>query len=116
MQVLIYLAYMIGIFGVSIITWGILLALIRFILLEVKRLKSINICRERELLRHHLGSYLLLGLEFLIAADIIQTIIEPSLQEVAILGSIVGIRTILNFFLNRELASHSCQDITSSTA
>jgi len=77
MQVLIYLAYMIGIIGASILTWGILLALIRFILLEVKRLKSNNICRYRELLRHHLGSNLLLGLEFLIAADIIQTIIGP---------------------------------------
>jgi uncharacterized membrane protein len=44
-------------------------------------------------------------LEFLIAADIIHTIVEPTLKELAILGGIVVIRTIISFFLGRELGN-----------
>ena len=108
MQIINFISIAIGISAVSIICWGVLLGLIKFVKLEIKSTRGINICHQRELLRHHLGSYLLLGLEFLIAADIIHTITKPTLNEVAVLGIIVVIRTILNFFLNREIATHSC--------
>ena len=108
MEVINYLSIGIGIAAVSVICWGVLLGLIKFVRLEIQRARGINICHQRELLRHHVGSYLLLGLEFLIAADVIHTLIKPTLEEVAVLGSIVVIRTILNFFLNKEIASHSC--------
>jgi uncharacterized membrane protein len=44
-----------------------------------------------------------LGLEFLIAADIIRTIIRPTLEELAILGGIVVIRTVISYFLGKEI-------------
>jgi uncharacterized membrane protein len=94
--------------GAAIIVWGILLAVFRFFMLEAMRFRGANICKPREMLRQHLGSYLLLGLEFLVAADIIMTILEPGLSELALLGALVAIRTVLNFFLNRELAGHTC--------
>ncbi|TAL23955.1 MAG: DUF1622 domain-containing protein [Nitrospirae bacterium] len=53
--------------------------------------------------RHHLGHSLSLALEFLIGADILKTAISPSWQDIGQLAAIVGIRTILNFFLTREL-------------
>ncbi len=56
----------------------------------------------REGLRHCFGSYLLLGLEFLIAADIINTVLKPVLGEVAVLAAIVLIRTIIGLTLDRE--------------
>ncbi len=108
MEIINYIAIGIGIGAVSVICWGVLLGLIRFVKLEIQRARGIHICHQREMLRHHLGSYLLLGLEFLIAADIIRTITKPTLDEIAILGSIVAIRTILDFFLSREIASHPC--------
>ena len=49
------------------------------------------------------GAYLLLGLELLIASDILKTVLEPSLDELAILGGIVVLRTILSVFLNKEI-------------
>jgi uncharacterized membrane protein len=107
-QVLGYLTLGIGIVGIIVILWGILSGLFRFVQLEYQKVKGKNICKNREILRQHIGSYLLLGLEFLIAADVIHTITKPSLKEMAILGSIVGIRTILNFFLNKELEGHNC--------
>lgn len=56
------------------------------------------------LYRSNLGRAILLGLEFLVAADIINTVaIEPSLQSVLILGGIVLIRTFLSFSLEVEI-------------
>jgi uncharacterized membrane protein len=50
------------------------------------------------------GRSILLGLEFLVAADIIRTVaVQPSLQNVAILGLIVLIRTFLSFSLEVEI-------------
>ena len=44
------------------------------------------------------GRSILLGLEFLVAADIIRTVaVQPSLENVAVLGLIVLIRTFLSF-------------------
>jgi len=94
--------------GIAIIAWGVLLAIFRLIVLEGRRFRGANICQPRELIRHHLGSYLLLGLEILVAADIILTVLEPSLEELAILGGLVVVRTVINYSLNRELAGHSC--------
>jgi len=46
---------------------------------------------------------ILLGLEFLVAADIIRTVaVQPSLENVAVLGLIVLIRTFLSFALEVE--------------
>ena len=50
------------------------------------------------------GRSILLGLEFLVAADIIRTVaLQPSLQNVAVLGLIVLIRTFLSFSLEVEI-------------
>jgi uncharacterized membrane protein len=50
------------------------------------------------------GRSILLALEFLVAADIIRTVaVQPSLQNVAVLGLIVLIRTFLSFSLGVEI-------------
>jgi uncharacterized membrane protein len=57
-----------------------------------------------EAFRRQLGRSILLGLEFLVAADIIATVaIKPSLESVSILGLVVVIRTFLSFSLEIEL-------------
>ena len=54
--------------------------------------------------RSRLGRAIILGLELLVAADILRTIsAEPSLRQVAVLGLIVLIRTFLSFSLEIEL-------------
>ncbi|MBL8016281.1 MAG: DUF1622 domain-containing protein [Ignavibacteria bacterium] len=54
-------------------------------------------------IRLDFGYYILLGLEFLVAADIIETILKPTTEELIELGGIVAIRIILSFFLTKEL-------------
>lgn len=51
-----------------------------------------------------LGSYLVLGLEFQLAADILKTAVAPSFNEIGQLAAIAGIRTVLNHFLEKEIA------------
>ncbi|HEV7370579.1 DUF1622 domain-containing protein [Arenibaculum sp.] len=54
--------------------------------------------------RTRLARGILLGLEFLVAADIIGTVaVDPTLRNVAILGLIVLIRTFLSFSLETEI-------------
>jgi uncharacterized membrane protein len=50
-----------------------------------------------------LARWLLLGLEFMLAADIVRTVIAPTWQEIGQLAAIALIRTFLNFFLERDL-------------
>jgi len=55
-------------------------------------------------LRRNLGRCILLGLEVLIIADIVRTIIvDPTLESVAVLGIIVIIRIVLSFSLEVEI-------------
>ena len=55
-------------------------------------------------LRRTFGGALLLGLEVLVAADLVRTVaVEPTLENVGVLGLIVIIRTILSFSLEIEI-------------
>jgi uncharacterized membrane protein len=50
------------------------------------------------------GVWLLLGLQFALAADIVRSVISPSWQDIGQLAAIAAIRTFLNYFLERDLA------------
>lgn len=50
-----------------------------------------------------LARWLLLGLEFMLAADIVRTAISPDWQAIGRLGAIALVRTFLNYFLERDL-------------
>jgi uncharacterized membrane protein len=96
------LGFSLNIAGALIVLWGILLSLTAFIWKEIfdrKRVLKLN-----ETIRLKLGSYLVLALEFFIAGDIVKTVITPTWESLGMLGAIVVIRTILSFFLARDLA------------
>jgi uncharacterized membrane protein len=94
----------IGVIGVGVIIWGSLVALAEFCRVEVARLRGIAHTENRNCVRQHYGFYLLMGLEYMIGADIVRTLVRPTLQELAVLGSMVAIRTVTSYFLNREMA------------
>src|SRR3954468_4873587 len=55
-------------------------------------------------LRQSFGGVILLGLEILVAADLVRTVaVQPTLESVTVLGAIVLIRTILSFSLEPEI-------------
>lgn len=84
--------------GVLVIFFGAVYATIRFL---VNRPPQDNRYR---FYGQNIGRAILLGLEFLIAGDIIRTVVvSPSLENVAVLGGIVLIRTFLSTSLQLEL-------------
>src|SRR4051812_49443205 len=57
-----------------------------------------------KVLRASFGGVILLGLEILVAADLVRTVaVRPTLDNVVILGGIVLIRTVLSFSLEIEI-------------
>ncbi|WP_344362061.1 DUF1622 domain-containing protein [Streptomyces gobitricini] len=55
-------------------------------------------------IRLSLGRFLVLGLEFQLAGDVLRTAVAPSFAEIGQLAAIAAIRTALNYFLGREIA------------
>ncbi|MEI7913697.1 MAG: DUF1622 domain-containing protein [Mycobacteriaceae bacterium] len=87
--------------GVAVIAVG---ALISVAGAATRLGKNVEIYRP---LRRQLGQSILLGLEFLVAADIIRTVaVTPELRSVLVLGAIVLIRTFLSYSLQLEVTGY----------
>lgn len=87
--------------GVFVLIVGAVLASTRFIAQLLKRSPFQASYHD---LRADLGRAILLGLEFLVIADIIGTVaMEPTLQNLGVLAVIVVIRTLLSFVLELEV-------------
>lgn len=114
MEYLHHASVAIGILGVLVICFGVATGLARFVKSEFLAVQGRNMDETRRQLRHLLGYYLLLGLEFLIAADIIDTLMKPSAQDLLVLGAIIVIRTVISFSLNAELKSEQRHRAASS--
>lgn len=65
--------------------------------------KSAQCADSTESIRLSLGKWLALSLEFLLAADILRTVVAPTWNEIGQLAAIIVLRTTLNFFLQREV-------------
>ena len=92
----------ISIVGAIVVLWGIVESVAAFLIMKVARAGKDTI-QESEAIRQRLGAHLLLGLEIFIAADIISSVASPTWERVGILASIVGVRTVLRYFLRMEI-------------
>ncbi len=88
--------------GVFIVAGGMVVATVR--LVPRLRDRAHDTGNYYSLYRQDVGRAILLGLEFLIAGDIIRTVVvAPTLQNVVVLGLIVLIRTFLSLSLQLEI-------------
>jgi uncharacterized membrane protein len=85
--------------GAAIIFVGAVIAFVRFLLIAFRREGMDPFAQ----LRLDLGRFLVLGLEFQLAADILRTAVAPNFTELAQLATVAAIRTALNFFLGLEI-------------
>jgi uncharacterized membrane protein len=106
MDIINKISLVIGSIGVLVIVWGALVSAIELCIEESKRFVGKNLYAQRNRIRHYFSFYLLMGLEYLIGADIIRTLIRPTLQELAVLGAMVAIRTVTSYFLNKEMEQY----------
>jgi len=87
--------------GVAILAVGVIWS---FVLAVVAGRRSGWSAKTYLVLRQAFGGTLLLGLEVLVAADLVRTIaVSPTLDNVLVLGLIVLIRTVLSFSLETEI-------------
>ena len=93
----------INLVGITVVLWGFVVAAIGFARIKLHRHRTPYFLKETNKIRAILGIYILFGLEFMIAADIIHTFIKPSQEDLIVLATIVGIRTVISYFLGREV-------------
>ena len=103
-EILEQLSFGIDVIGVAILLVGAVRFLIRYVQYEFSRLRGLACVDRIRALRLELGSYILLGLEFMIIADIIHTTVSRTLDEFLVLGILVLTRTAISYFLGRELS------------
>ncbi|MEQ3747114.1 MAG: DUF1622 domain-containing protein [Henriciella sp.] len=94
----------IDLIGIAIIIFGFNVALLKLVsaLFQGAGLRKGlgNIAEARQTL----GAYILTGIEFMIASDIIHTVITRELTDLLFVGLLVVIRTAISFFLGKEVA------------
>jgi uncharacterized membrane protein len=94
-----YIARVIEAVGVAAIAIGFALALLKYIFSR-QNIRP----RNYKLLRQELGKAILLGLEILVAGDIIATVVtEPTMERVLTLAVVVLIRTFLSLSIELEI-------------
>jgi uncharacterized membrane protein len=97
-------ASVIDLIGIAIVLWGFLRALVGFLRNEAVRFRSGAGASCMQQVRIDLGTYILVGIEFMIASDIIHTVVTRRLVDLAFVSALVAIRTAISFFLSREIA------------
>jgi uncharacterized membrane protein len=96
---LLYIKEFIAAIGVLVIVMGAVRSLYQlFMILVGKDFTSSYI-------RWQFGESVILGLEFMVGADIVGSMVQPDYYNLGLLAILVLIRTVLSYFLNMELAT-----------
>lgn len=92
-----YIKLVIELVGVAVITCGALRATYQLCGAYMCKASTMNY------IRFELGMSIILGLEFMVGADIVGSLVSPNYYTIGILAIVVVIRTVLSYFLNQEL-------------
>jgi uncharacterized membrane protein len=93
--------------GIVVVLWGIVEALLALSRRAWGAAAGHTALGDLGAIRLAMGEKMVLGLEFFLAGDIIQTIVVPTWETLGTLGGIVVIRTVIVYFLNLELSRDS---------
>lgn len=85
--------------GIVVISYGVLRSFYLFLTDIVAKKKVPCLFQHARLI---LCQSIIFGLEFLVASDVVRTMVSPDYNNIMILGGLVVIRTGLSFFLSRE--------------
>ena len=104
-------AHVIEFISIAIIVWGVVLALYRIARLGIKKYRTdMDLTYSWLRMRRMFGETMLLGLQFLVAADAILTIANPTLELIGVLAAIVVIRIVLSVSLAKEIEELAHRD------
>jgi uncharacterized membrane protein len=99
-----WLVTAIDLFAIVVLLLGAVRFVVGFVQAEVQFSDDMRRVRGINGERVELGRYILAGLEILIVSDIIHTALSLAMADLVFLGLLVVIRSIISFFLDRELA------------
>lgn len=105
-----------NVFSVAILLWGVAIAIKDFALSRFARESPVAGMRRLTHIKNALGAYVLLSLEMLIAADIVESIARPTVEDILKLATVVAIRTVISFFLNKEIRDSETQEKENASA
>ena len=88
--------------GAFIVIWGTIGAVTAFTAVKLSKKRDRLVLHTDEI-RERLGAHLLLSLEIFIGADIVVSVVTPTWETVGLLAAIVVIRTVLSYFLTKEV-------------
>jgi uncharacterized membrane protein len=101
-QAIAYIVPVTEVLGIVVVAWGCLHGLALLLQRGVATLQGRPLIELRRV-RIAIGEKMALGLDFFLAGDIIGTIVVPSRESLLLLGGIVIIRTVMAFFLAKEI-------------
>lgn len=106
-EVVMWLIHSIEIIGIFIVVTGVLKAFKDYLVCFFKDNNTFE-------LRHDLGTAMVIGLEFKMAAEILRTVIVRTKEEIIMLGAIIILREILFFFINKDMKEHAKKEESAS--
>ena len=86
--------------AVLVLICGVMKATVKFVKNEISHADKASVLRT---IKNDLGAYVLFSLEILIAADIVESIIKPTFEDIGKLAALVVIRTVISYFLGKEI-------------
>ncbi len=101
MDLLTWVVLGINIVCAMVLIWGTVVGVSMFLRTEMRR--GTDPLQKWPALRQVVGQYLLFSLELLIAADLIETMVKPTLDQLTILAGVAALRIITGFALGKEL-------------
>ncbi len=99
------LAFIFEVVGSALLAYGGLAASYKILLREIGK-RSFP---DYNQIRREFTSKIVFGLEFFIAADLLTTLIAPTVDEIFLLAVVVVIRTVLGYFLAKETAEYQLE-------
>lgn len=96
-QMLLYIREFIAAIGVIVITAAALRSAYQLLIFLLHKKIALNTVRLQ------FGNSVLLGLEFMVGADIVGSMVQPNYYNLGLLAILVLVRTVLSYFLDKEL-------------
>lgn len=96
------LEWTVNITASAVMIWGFAVAVVSFVKVSFGAAATERIMR-LQVVRCDLGVKLVFALELLIISDLLHTIISRSMEDMIMVGVLVLIRTVIAFFLNKEI-------------
>jgi uncharacterized membrane protein len=93
-----YVSFVLVVIGSAIIIYGAAVATLHIVEKGLRKRMETDMQ-----IRGGFSQKIIFGLDFFIAADILSSVVTPNLNDLTLLAVVVGIRTVLSYFLSREI-------------